>query len=281
MNFIKKIGQSIYSPQFYSQIAQKSLGSALGYFFLFCLILTIIQVSILFFTLNFAHFQPTLETEFAKIVSLYPSELVVTITKGTVSTNVKEPYVISVPGDIAPENIITIDTKTPFSAAQYRDYQTPIWVTKNAIFYTSNNELKTVDLSKVSDFRLDQATVTTFAGKVTPWLKFVMPVVLFIMFIALYIANIFRLVYLFFLALLIMLATKLMKKSLSYSGAYKVGVYAMTLAFFVDSLAPLFRTVNIPFLFTLVSLIIVIVNFYSLPATATAKPIASKPKKKK
>lgn len=279
MNFIKKIGQSVYSPQFYSQIAQKSLGSALGYFFLFCFLLTIIQVSILFFSLNFTHFQPTLETEFAKVVSMYPSELVVTITKGTVSTNVKEPYVISLPGDgkNAPEKIITIDTKTPFSAAQYRDYQTPVWVTKDAIFYTSNTELKTIDLSKVSNFKLDQKAVTTFAGKVTPWLKFVLPVVIFIMFIALYIANIFRLVYLFFLALLILLATKLMKKSLSYSGAYKVGVYAMTLAFFADLVTPFLQ---IPFLFTLISLVVVVINFSSLPASVRVTKTASKPKKK-
>jgi len=284
MNFFQKIVKSIYSPSFYAQILQKSLGSALGYFFLLCLLLSVVQSLAVFFGATVNHLQQNIERGIVNTINSYPSDLIITIHNGALSTNVAEPYMIPFPGgpNEGYKNLFVIDTKSPFSSTQLRAYETLAWVSKDTIFVAGENgQTRTIDLSKVSDFTLDKQAVIAFADKLNPWIKFVTPIFMVLIFIGTYILNALRLIYLFFLALLIMLITKLTKRALTYGESYRVGLFAMTTAFLVDLIAPFTHLVFVPFLFTLTTLAVVVINFLSLPTTTAPVKTPSKPKSKK
>lgn len=259
MNFLKTIRDSIYSPSFYATIPQKPFRSALGYFLLLSLFLTFIQAIIPIW--NFATVGQEESTTFInQVADIYPSELEITIRNGAVSTNVEEPYFIALPND---GNLVVIDTKTPFSATQFRQYDSIAWIAKDSLFIRENNgaQIRTIDLSQVSNFTVDKPFVNSLIGQISPWLKFVAPLAVIGILLGFYALHAGRLLYLPFLALLIFLLAKLMKKSLPYGASYKVGLYAVTLGFFVELVLGLVYFPGFPFMFTLISLAVVLLNF--------------------
>jgi hypothetical protein len=276
MNFFRKIRNSIYSPAFYSNIPQKSLGSAIGYFLLLSLFLTIIQsISPIW------KFSTTGQTEIKKFVdqakNFYPSGLEVKVQKGKVSTNVQEPYYISLPKDKNRtaednQNLVVIDTKTPFSVEQYNQYETFAWITENSVITKSENKIQINDLSKTSNITINKTFVMSLINKFSPWLKLITPLVIIGILIGIYITYAGRLIYLFFLALIVWLLAKLFKKPLTYGGSYKIGLHAVTLGFIADLLFGWIHFPGFVFMFTLISLAVVLANMLSKPENISAQP---------
>ena len=96
MNFFSTVKNSIYSPEFYKGVTQRSLFSAILYFLLLSVLVTIIQ------SINpIVSFVTVGEREVQKFVSStvnsYPQELEVKIQNGKVISNVTEPYFIPIP----------------------------------------------------------------------------------------------------------------------------------------------------------------------------------------
>lgn len=280
MNFLLTIRNSIYSPSFYATIPQKSFGSALGYFLLLSLFLTIIQsISPVWGFLTVG--QKEVETFVNQIEEAYPSELEVKIQNGKVSTNVQEPYFISLPQDKnrttedTTANLVVIDTKTPFSITQFNQYKAIAWVTKDSVFLKSDNngQIRTIDLSKVSDMSIDKAFVVSLFEKFSPWLKLITPLAILGILLGVYLLHTGRLVYLLFLAIVIWVLAKLLKRPLTYSGSYKVGLYAITLGFLIELLSDFVHFSGFPFMFTLITLIVVSVNF--LPTRSKSATLLS------
>ncbi|HSA84531.1 MAG TPA: DUF1189 family protein [Patescibacteria group bacterium] len=284
MNFFEKIAASIYSPKFYQHILQDSTKSAIGFFTLFVLVLTIAQTIILFFFHGFINFQGTVKTEVNRLVQSYPDDLIVTITNGIVTTNVQEPYVIPLPNTTMYEaetktNLIVIDTKTPFSATDFKKYNSYVWLTKDALFIADDTDIRSLDLTEVGNLTINQSLLSSLYKTFSPWLNIITPILTVFMLLGIFIGYFLRLVYLFLLALLIMLLTKLMKKSVSYGQAYRVGIYAMTPAFLFDLLLLFVPSLHFPFLFSIVTLGIVFINFLGMKP-AIKKATTTKKKKK-
>ncbi|MGE5042090.1 MAG: DUF1189 family protein [Candidatus Levyibacteriota bacterium] len=286
MGFLNTIRNSIFSPEFYASIPKKSAFSALGYFLLLSLLLTIIQ-SVQPFMAFVNYGQPEIQKFVNQAAEAYPSGLEVTIQKGQVHTNVQEPYVIPLPGNDnngTYKNLVVIDTKTPYSSSQFNAYRTVAWVGKDTVFMVGDNngQIKTVDLSKVSDFKLNRTSVDSFITQVKPWLKVITPVVAVGIILGLFMLHVFRLLYLLFLALLIWLLAKIMKKNQSYGVSYKMGMYAMTLGMVLEVVFDFAHFSGFPFLFTLVALGVVTINLNPAPAAPTVKSAPKKsPAKKK
>jgi len=259
MNFVRKVQNSIYSPEFYKSLPGSPIGSAFKYFFMLILIVQLISVARIapefLFTLS-----GKIRSSVASVKDLYPKELTVTIKSGEVSTNVTEPYFLK---DKSGNNFAVIDTKTPYSAAKFNDYGVWAWITKDTIFYKgdSKGQIKSQNLDGIGNATIDKNFINTLADKLTPKIPFIGPILLVLVFIGLYLGAMFRLTYLFFLALPIMLLTKIIKKGLSYGQSYKVGIYATTLGLLVDMARGLFGIPGFPFMFTLISLVVVAVNF--------------------
>lgn len=273
MGFIETVRDSIYSPQFYKEILQRSFGKALGYFLLLVLLLTLLQTifSAPFLLTTFqAEVQKMIETG----VNKYPADLTVTIKKGQVSTNVQEPYFLAVPEDDNNDrkmedinNLIVIDTKTPFSISQFDQYKTAAWVTKDSVFYRSganNSEVKVFALNQIDDLTINKEQVQMWAEKITPWVRYLGPTLLVLAFIGLYVIYMFRLSYLLFLSLVVWVLSKMFKSNITFGQAYKMNLYAVTLALLVELAVD--RTTlwtgfhGFPFMFTIITLVVLFVN---------------------
>lgn len=273
MNFLRKIQNSIYSPEFYSNSQKFSFSSALGYFAILILILTVAQ-SIYPIWLFSTAGQREIKNLTSRVSSAYPKELEVKIINGKVSTNVKEPYAIAIPSEDNSgqrENLVVLDTKTPYSAAKFNEYRSLIWVTRDSVFVKEdkNGQTRAFDLSSANNFTLNKNAVDSFAVKASPWLKLITPVVIIAILAGIFFIYFLRLFYFLFLALLVFILLKLIKKPLSYGKAYMVVLYAVTLGFIVEAITIIVHQQSFPFMLTVITLLVVLFNFYSQPNKVT------------
>ena len=267
MNFYKKIVSSVYDPAFYKRLPKESFGIAFGYYLLLSLFLAGLTVAFVAFPVarQVNQLQIYLDTE---LVTAYPQNLMISIHNGIVHTNVDEPYFIPLVFLDNRNNFIVIDTKTPFSQHQFDIYNSYVWLSKDTVFYKSdrNGEIRAYDLSKVTDFTLNKEALQNFVNSVSPWIKFLTPALLLIIFIVLYLGYLFKLIYLFLLAFIFWLIAKKMLPGLSYANSYKVALHAVTLGFLISAgLAMLNAYTHVytfPFMETIVTITVFVSNFW-------------------
>lgn len=264
---MQTVRSSIYNPDFYSKIKHQSLLSALKYFFLLILALAFINTLILSYEL--AVKIPDQAKKFvAESVKSYPADLEVSIDDGQVSTNAQEPFFVPMPNNDEYNdlnNILVIDTKTPFSSTQFGQYKTMLWLTRDSLFYQNREfDTRSLDLSKFDNIKIDRQFIQTWANKISPWLNLIGPALILAVFIGLFLGFAFNLIYFLLLALLVFFLSAIFKWGLDYKSAYKTALYASTLAFLLDLV--LFNTglytgfFGFPFLFTLAALCAATVN---------------------
>ena len=263
MNFLKKIISSIYSPAFYGEIVKTKFTSALGYFLLLILLATVVQAIGLIKPV-LVDLPKQAKTFVDEALVLYPSELEIKIKSGVVTTNVKEPYTIK-DNDGTP--LVVIDTKTPYTSAKFNELDTFCWVTSDTAFCGDSDKgptkIRAVDLSQFPDTTVNKSLVESLTNQSLPYLKYLGPVIIVFGLLGFYFASSFRLLYLLIFALLILLVAKILKKKLSYGQSYKVGLYAMTLGIIVDVFKTYLGFAGFPFMFTLITLLVVVINLKS------------------
>lgn len=274
MGFFKKIRSSVYDPDFYSKIGKLSLASVLRFFFLFILFLTIINTLILAYPLG-VQVPQEIKNFIDKSVASYPADLVVEINDGKVATTGQEPFFVPFErpdvdaeyleqyGDI--NNVLVIDTKTPYSASQFDQYKTLFWLTQDSLFYRGDNfDQRSIPLNEVEDVKIDKGFVQDLTNKASPWLNLVGPGLILLMFIGFFLGFTLNLLYFLFLGVLIYFLSSILKWGLNYSTAYKTAVFASVLSFIVDFV--LLHTgvysgfFGFPFFFTLTALCIATIN---------------------
>lgn len=261
MNFFTQIKNSIYSPSYYTEIPKKSFGDSLKYFFALIFILSAIQATSWIYSYLTVG-KGVVDKIADRAASIYPSELEIMIEDGQVSTNVEEPYYITVP-ELAAEsaNLLVIDTKTPYSSAKFNEYKTAVWLSKDSIFYKGNNKVEVMDLSKQqTNFVLNKSVYDGLVSTIRPYLSLITPVVVVGSILVIFIGNIFLLVYLLLLSALIFLLVKLLKKSLTFGQSYKVGLHAITLPLIITTLMDLVGIAGFSFMFTIIALVAAIIN---------------------
>lgn len=270
MGFLKTLQSSIYNPEFYAGIQKQSLTSGLKYFFFLILILAGINTLVLSYELGIK-IPGEVRNFINQGVNSLPADLEVDIDEGQVTTNATEPFFVPFPqfdGDIDRgnlNNILVIDTKTPFSSSQFNQYKTLFWLTRDSLFYQNRDfDQRSIDLSRVENIKINRAFIESLVEKINPWLNFVGPLLILMVFVGLFSGLSFKLVYFLFLAVLIYFLSAIFKWGLNYSASYKSAIYASTLSLFVDLI--LFNTgiytgfYGFPFLFTLTSLCIATIN---------------------
>jgi hypothetical protein len=203
------------------------------------------------------------------ILLYYPDELEIVIKEGKVSTNVQEPYFIKISSDSKNslvENILVINTKDSFSLENFKDYKTACLLTEeNLVCYDSNQTIKINPLTNIPDFKLDKSIVSSFLTKIQPFFKLFYPFFILVFFITIFIVSLWRMIYLFFGALLIWLVAKIRKVDIGYKKSYQLGLHLMTAPFLIDFLITyvlklLGVSFNIPYFFTIVLVITAVLN---------------------
>lgn len=282
MDFFKTIPDAIYSPAFYASAVKKPFSSALKYFLLLILLLSIIQAvgKGKFF---FGSLPQTIGNFVQSVQDVYPPDLVIEIKNGQASVNQPEPYFLPIPDSARKifkqsgvNNIIVIDTVTPFSIAQFEEYKTVIWLMKDKIATIENEgkgEVKLSDLSQVQqDITLNRAMVDNLFSKLSPYIDTIIKIggpVLFVLFIGvLFIGQAFNLLYLLLFAVVIYIIGKIVKSPLTYGEAYVAGMYAITLALIVGAVFSVlsgFLPMHMPrYLFSALTAIVVVVNLIAV-----------------
>lgn len=273
VNFLKTIQDSIYSPQFYSTVLTKSFRKSLGYFFLLILLLTTIR-GVILINPFLVEAPKQLQKFTAEVINCYPKDLEVKIINGQVSINSGGPYFLSSCEGLGQgQNLAVIDTKTPFSSTKFDEYRVAIWVTKTDVVYKRNQfETRSYSLAQVKDFKLNKDSLKSFSNLLTPWIKFVGPVLLILAFLGIYLSYNFRLIHLLTIAALTFLLGKILKQNISFGQGYKVGLYAITLGLIVDlvvdSTARWTHLSGFPFMVTILTLAVVLVNLLFPKRTA-------------
>jgi hypothetical protein len=270
--------QSIYSPPFYAAAVKQKTGQALGFFMKFAVVLTLISlVGAGSFWLGIFQFERNLPDLVTQLSNNFPADLILTIKGGHASTNVTEPYFIPKDDikDSAPnfQHWIVIDTKTPYSSEQFANYKSFAWLTSDTLFYYSQynskaetgaktvpSEIRAMPLSDVSDMVIDRSKVHGWLTMFEPWVRVLTPVFALFVVGLIYVAVLFKLVYLFFLACLVWLVGRIMKKNFDYGASYRVGMYAASLPFLLSELANAVRLHAPTFSVTVLALLIVALN---------------------
>ncbi len=264
MEFFKNIKNSIYGPNFYSEAISKPFSFSLKYYLLFALISAIFATIVLSFSV-LPEMKSTLGELSTKVLQNYPTDLVVKIQNGKASTNAKEPFFVKIPGgaEAGVENLLAIDTKTPFDLNKFQDYKSQCLLTENSLICYDKNkgEIKIQSLEKFHNITINKALVSSWVKKASVFLNLLYPFFFIGGIIIFFMAITARLFYLLFFALLVWLVARLKKISIGYKKSYQLGMHLMTPAFIVTYFTFLFFPhLHVPYYFTAIAFITAIVN---------------------
>ena len=241
MSIFKEIKNSISNPDYYRSLVDESFGKSLKYYSALVLIVsimvTIVGSILVVPVLNRLAFDLK-ET----VLSSYPDDLQVSVEKGTVKTNVKEPYAISIPNQykdtvLGKKNLVVFDTTSSGDSKDLAEYQTFVLVGKDQVTYEEGPAIGSNVVTKVldKDFNLvlDKLSITKFFDTIEPLYKYVTPLIVLGIFMMVVLVMLGAMLYLLFIALLVWLIALLNKWKISYLKAYQLSLHFATIGFIV------------------------------------------------
>lgn len=261
--------KSLHNPEFYRAAADTNIGDILRYY------TKAIFALALFATAMFAVILVPHGVRFVRDIApslvreQYPAELTIHIEKGVASTNVDEPYVVAgkngtrdVLREGGIENLLVIDTTQDFNIKTFEDHKTLVLLTKSQIITRSNAGRATIqDLHSVSDATIDQATLLGWVEKIRMALVYIVPMGIFATLIILFFGYVVYLIPLFLFALIPFFLAKIRKMPLTYSGAYKMSIYAVVPGLVLKTLLNISGFFFVPvYLSLLIFMLVIFIN---------------------
>lgn len=269
MDFFKDIGQSIYGPKYYGHLIHEPKGWK--YYWLFALAVSLI-VTVYASFMVLPKITAFVSDFYVKAVAYIPNELEMTFNKGRLTTNVKEPYLISIPLELnqakkeeGPANFLYIDTKSSFTIEKFNNANTLIYLSSDGYAARgSGGQIRVGAFTSVPDGTvLNKAKILPIIEKVYSLLKgFAIPGFIFGVLFASLFSFVMLLVPLVFYALIVWLILKVRKISpRSFGQSYMLSLHLVTLPVLIFILEfvipPLHR---LPKLFTILFVIMAIAN---------------------
>lgn len=286
MDFIENIKNSVYNPTFYRNIPKESFGAAFRYYLLLCLLVTFFRLVFLSFPVA-TNVTSAVQAGTQGLLTNYPGNLEVTIHQGKLSVNQPLPYIFPICfKDAACQNII-IDTNKPDVETYLKQKNLFMLLTQEKAYIKgSTSDTRIYDLSQMGDMEINRPIVTNFVHAISPWTKFFVPFALLFIGIMLYIGFLFKLVYLLFLALILWLLARKFVPGITYSQSYKISLHVVTLgilaALVLDVTSWFFHIYSFPFMETIFSILVFLINFNTAGKKETKKSsVPSKTKKRK
>ena len=266
MTIFETFKKSIYNPVFYQNAATVPFSDVVWYYIKFSLILSA------FLTVALGALLVPQGITFVKkyapdmVKNYFPAELAVHIEKGEASVNVSEPYVV--PGKDGTKamlreqgllNIFVIDTKQEFNKKEFEEYKTFALLTKTEIVTQSNlGQITIQDLDVFPTMTINQELLLSWVEKIRGSLGYIVIAGLAITFVVLMLGYLSYLIILFLFALIPLFVAYLKKIPLSYSGAYKMSMYAIMPALALKTILNILGVFFIPAYFTLLVFMLII-----------------------
>lgn len=211
------------------------------------------------------------------ISELYPTELVLSVRQGQVSTNMTEPYAIPLPLEwrtsefAVPENLLVIDSTKRIETDDFAREDTWFIIGADQVgfFNYEKNEYRINDLSQALDgesFTIHADEYVQFVTQGAHYLRIVLlvgvallPFLLYAMFFVGY------LLYLLVGAMLVIITARFRGYTLGYARAYLSGLYLLPLPLSYLVLLSLFHVQAMPLGFTLLLFVATLMNFPKKP----------------
>jgi len=287
--FFSVLMKSFSSPSYYTEIVKQPFGFSLTFFLVFSLIYGL-AASLVIAPPPLKQISQIMNGLPDKLNSIFPSELEITITHGEVSTNVSEPYSISMqavgaafPTIPAPDpvpvsgNLLVIDTKA--SANDFSSYKTFILLTKNSLVVQDNNAFKVYPLTGIEDMVINKSVFQELIATASPFFKWVVPAVAAIIVVSLLVflpSN--SMTYLLFFSLVGLLVAKIMSLNLSYKKTYQIGMHLIVIPTTILGLLNLLGlTISFPFFRTLAMTVLAVIVFAKLKQQLLTTPNPNNP----
>ena len=180
-NWFNTFKLSVTKPSEYRKLSERTFWS--GYWYLFLLIFLGVLINTVLFSTEVVRSIPKVKSQLPQVKTqmknAYPAELVVNIKNGEASTNVQEPYVISLQ-EVLPQltedenaNLLVIDSQA--SVENYLKYKSLFLLTKNSLAYPNSNNSRVgsyevFPLSEIKDsFTIDKSLYDQLITQALPY----------------------------------------------------------------------------------------------------------------
>ena len=269
---LENIKKSIYNPAYYQELLSRRLSYSWKYYSAFSFALALLftittSVPLVPKVMDAIHEAP------GAFFAYYPDELTLRIDQGIVTSNVVEPYFLPVPRLLQEKletndtllSLAVIDTMTPFTMEAWDAYKTGIWIGRDQIAMSDGSGgLRIESFGPQTNLIVDEALFREIEAEIEPYYKLFPPLMVLAIFLGMLIALGINFVYLLLgAALIFFLGHLLLKQPWSYGTSYRIGLHAITLPVILSTLFTLVAlpSYRVPFLFSVVMLVIVFVNF--------------------
>ncbi len=308
--FFRNIYLSATSTQSYPPRLTQTFSSGLGY--LYWLLVCTTFISAVGFALMLFAARPQIQAFVSdaekNLGSMYPDELVLTLSGGELSTNVETPYALDPwfwSSEMLQEEmqINEVGASTHFilidPTATVEDYptlDTLILLTRTAAVMRDDNGIRVAlysELDITEPIVLDKKAYMEMVTAVQPFVAMIPSLVdglmLFLIVLAPFAGAFFHwlwlLMYLLVFTVIVLLLSSLMKRHLSYGQLYHLGLYGITLSVLYSLIATWVPALSsIPFVFTIIFLVcmwmvlkVFPVSGKVLPAKAAKKTAGNSP----
>lgn len=284
INILKTFGRtfvkSLTSPKYYRDILKAKCSFSLKYLVLLLFIVNVLMAIKIGTLVNkyYPQAAPFISEIKQIIIDFYPKELVLTIKKQKIITNVKEPYFIEFPKQLSKiiagfyKHLIVIDTKGKVD--DYKKYESLILVTADKLVTPDDRTKGNYQVVPLSDKLIEVPDGTKInknlygeaVGKVLPYFdriaRYIYALILIGIVLIPFVGTAFslfgKLIYLLPAALLLWLLVKILKKKLNYGKIYCLGMHGLTLPIVVNFGLGLFNF-HLPLLYSLIFFVWMIV----------------------
>jgi maltodextrin utilization protein YvdJ len=282
-SFIEHIHKSIYGPEYYQELLTRPASFSWKYYWSLAMLLALFLIIVSSISIV-PLIGKTLNNFPQKFLAYYPDELEVRIINGHASSTVTEPYFLPIPdmlkGSIgdnssSTQNLGVIDTQTPASLERFQSYNVLFWVSGNALVVRDQQGgLRISPFSLDFNYIVNEKVLHDLIGIAQPFFKFVAPIVVLVLFIAMLLMFAVELVYLLFSALLVFIMGRLLKQRWSYGTAFRICLHAVTLPLLLSVALSLVHLdiESLPFLSTLILLGVVYFNLGNVSSETRVIP---------
>ena len=268
-HFFDILWRSLTDREYYAEILRSSFSFSAKYLLLLLFILSFVSIlrMVLQFLPNFSKVEQGIQDLKTTMGTLYPEGLVLTISKGQLSTNVKEPFFLDLPIRWMAEieemgkHFVAIDTRG--SPEDFPKYESAFLVTKSTVVFKRQNDgYQMQPLSDLKqDMTIDKKSYDALVSKLTPYLNTIQPLIGVFLVLAVFFGPILfmffgfigKLTYLLFATLILFLVAKITNVQHTYKELYRLSMHGITLPILVNYVLSVFG-LSVPFLFTILYL---------------------------
>ena len=224
--------KSLTSVKYYKELIKTDLKFSLKYYVVLAVLFTLVNA--LFSTIQILpKLQKGIRDTMEYALNMYEDDLIITIKGGALSVNKEEPYIIplaSVEGssEVA-KNLIVFDSKAGLDDLE-ETYDALILVNGTNVLMRSSSKTEVFPIKDIPDATITKEDFSSAIAKIQSLTKFV-PYFVGIAFVLamLFYYLVYRLIYLFFVGVLLWVIGAIRGLNLSFSKFYKVALHTMSL----------------------------------------------------